>query len=1347
VEAAGFAVRGVPGRASLPYVSRLVAIPSGGTPRVSVVGSAPSEVRDGVALEIAGTPVVRTEPGELLPVPSVEPAAPILDGPWPASPVELGEPFVLRGQRMVAVRIRPFRYDEASRRLWITRELTVRVEFGAAAPRLAGSAGRDRFFEPVLQRALLNYEQGRAFRVRPGAGRSRRAIDRFGSSLFGRGPSAQRAAVLEDDEPEVRVLTDTTGVYALLFDALAVHGYPSGVPIDEVSIHRHEFLEGADPPYGTIELPIEVDDANSNQQFDSGDRILVFVQSWADRARPSVAQREWGIGEAIFATRVRGRNGLRMLPREGWRDAAVVPLASYPFTRVFEQNREFLPTPPDTNTDQFLWTRSSRFATPDSFVFEVNDIDTSGPVAFNVQWQGRAFNTRATWAHIRNARRQITSIADSLSWFGLNLLSLTVNLNGSALTDGESNVFRTWGKTTSFPPDNSADTSVNRFLISYWRWFRALEGWLPCNSAGAAGVFQVDAAGFLSDQIRVYDVTDSTSPQRVTVDPARITFDGAEYTVSFQDSSGSELRRYLVFDAPKVPSADRFGAVPTPRRNLYASTPVDYVMIVPEELQAALAPLVALRQAEGLSVLVAPLESINDEYNGGRKSSYAIQRLLRHAFEDWGTSFVLLAGDGNVDALNQLQESGIDLVPTQKILGPVPANGFYEAIVSDTWYVNFEDVRLPSMYVGRVPARSSSELDAYVAKAIAYENTSGDQTWRRRLLLTADDKYSTQTTFGGSSTTTDYCERPYEMVFLNLSKRVRDIITTEGGLPLTLPEVFDMNYNLHAVATFVDPITGDTCRGITTEIAAAYCQETVTPLMFQRLNAGVMWWNYQGHANPSVLAHESLYLNEGTSLGPRDDLGLFRNNGKPFFFSAFSCHANDFGQERENNSNRGPAIGEEIVMLPLGGAIGSYASAGYESLPTPELRPEHFNTRLARALFTDPPRDITDLYPARPRGSLERGGARALLGEMILLALVENFADVQGDTREDAVGLSYNLLGDPAVRFSLGETQIAVTANGIPVVSGEPVRLFTIGDTLRLDADLGSNVQLTAISLERVEGPNTTVIPTADYTLTPAFPDTGIGGGGGRRFHLVYRTSLSIGSYRYVIRTTDRNGITSQFDAVFQFQTLLRADGVPVNLPGDIVAAAADLKVYVFSPAPITPSSDIRLIVDGNPVVFSEAPVAGGAAGRDWELTLAATTYGNGPHTIVVELLGAPVSTLGFTVSGAVAIHNLMPFPNPFQEENGTRFVFTLAGPSPFDVLIRVYTVGGKLVYTRTERGLPPGPQDIPWDGRDAEGTHLANGVYFFKLVARSDAGSVTKDGRLVKLRRPHHTSIEEETQ
>ncbi len=1321
LHAASLDVTNQPGRPALPYASALIALPPGARAVPRVIASGTEDVRSGVRLASNSRSIIRriddTETFE----PVVEPVDPIVDGPWPPSIVELGEEHTLRRQRMVSVRILPYRYDEASGKLWTRRSVTVRVDFvgGRTAD---GVPSRDAHWDRVLRGSVLNFDQARAWRARPEPLRSR------GTSLLddARGRragelSATAVQAFDEGNAEVRVQTDTTGVYAFRFDDLVTRGYPIGVPIGQVSVHRHEFLENANPSYATVEVPIEVDDANSNAVFDAGDRIVLYVLSWAQRSRASQAQRAWGDGEVFYVTFIADRAPLRLAARPGWRDLTLTPLLSYPYTERFEKIVSYTRLPPDTNSDQFQMSSPLFFPRPDSFVIETHDIDTTGRVTSTVKWGSSRATTHALWAHIRNFRSQFTSLGDSVRWFGLSSFSYTTSIFGSSLTEGPTNVLRTWGKS---PGSDLAYAWLDWLQLTYWRNYHALEGKLDCNSGTTTGAYQIQAYGFNSNALRVYDVTDSLNPVRLAIDPSHIEFDGAEYTISFQDSSASP-RRYWVFDQPKVVPASRMGAVV--RRDLTNSAPSNYLMVVPEAWLALATPLAEFRRAQGYTVLVAPLESVMDEFNGGRRSSYALKRFFKYAFDRWDSEFAVMLGDGSEDPQNLLGDSGADWIPAQKIMGPVPSGDGLESIPSDTWFVSLENPSLPSLFLGRIPAKSPEALSAVIAKLIQYETVTPEQTWRRDMLLVADDKYSTVTEFGGGGgSSTQYCEKDYEKVFKALSDSLRVIVVRDAGLSLGNVEVFNLDYYLRAgeVEPFRIAANGDTCR-IRVDQTQVRTRAVVSPFVFARLNQGRLWWNFQGHANQYILSHESIYLN-----GAFDDDKQYLNNvGKPFLFTAFSCHANGFAAAREEAL--GPSIGEDLVMLPDRGAIAAWASAGYEILPTPVERSEHLNTRLARQLFADPPRDPQD------------NAARVVLGEAIVSTLLVNYSAEFAPTERD-VAKSYLLLGDPATRISVGAPQIVVTANGVPVTHGEPVRLFSFGDTLRLEALVASNVRIQTLTVEFRDQAGSRIMNPSEYIVSPAFPDTGAGSSGGNRFSISIGSRLSAGSYRYVIRSVDRAGVASQFDVVFEFQTVLRAGGEPIR-PNDPVRADADLSVLILSPGPIDPGTDIELLLNGTPLAFAAAPFQGDTTRREYVLSWNHAPYAVGTYAVTVRLGGQDVALFSFTVSDQSGFADLMAFPNPFDDELGTRFSFTFTGAQPFDLLLRVYTVSGRLIYQRIDRGLQPGYHQLAWDGRDDEGQKLANGIYFYKMLAKSDAGDVVEQGRLVKLRRPRRADPEGE--
>ena len=384
-----------PGRPKLPYATAVIAVPLGAGITATVIGEGAEEVVDGVRLTLGERGVVRVEP-EGLGYSSVrEPVPPIQDGAWPRSPVEVGEPFTVRRQRMVVVQLQPFRYDVDTERLWTRRELTVRVSFtGARSGPSAAGAAEDRGFEPIFESTVLNYEQGRAWReARPVLGRGLFARPQ---GLRAGPPGTVAVAAFDEDEPEVRVRIAQTGAWALSADSLLDKGYPAGVPIDEVSVHRHEYvpsIAAPNPPYVTFEVRVEVEDADGDGFFTAGDNIVFYAQSWWERSglayAASHAQRSWGEADFVYATRVNTpRQGLRIQTRSGWGGLTLTPLPSYPYYQRWEQNTSYNSAPRDTMQDPYMWITNPLFATPTELTFETHDIDTSQPASAGLFWVG-----------------------------------------------------------------------------------------------------------------------------------------------------------------------------------------------------------------------------------------------------------------------------------------------------------------------------------------------------------------------------------------------------------------------------------------------------------------------------------------------------------------------------------------------------------------------------------------------------------------------------------------------------------------------------------------------------------------------------------------------------------------------------------------------------------------------------------------------------------------------------------------------------------------------------------------------------------------------------------------------
>jgi hypothetical protein len=74
-------------------------------------------------------------------------------------------------------------------------------------------------------------------------------------------------------------------------------------------------------------------------------------------------------------------------------------------------------------------------------------------------------------------------------------------------------------------------------------------------------------------------------------------------------------------------------------------------------------------------------------------------------------------------------------------------------------------------------------------------------------------------------------------------------------------------------------------------------------------------------------------------------------------------------------------------------------------------------------------------------------------------------------------------------------------------------------------------------------------------------------------------------------------------------------------------------------------------------------------------------------------------------------------YPNPFNPSTTIRFSL----PNPGHVTLSIYTMTGQKVRTLIDRPLQAGWQHIVWDGKDAHGMTVVNGIYVYQL--ESDFG------------------------
>jgi hypothetical protein len=94
--------------------------------------------------------------------------------------------------------------------------------------------------------------------------------------------------------------------------------------------------------------------------------------------------------------------------------------------------------------------------------------------------------------------------------------------------------------------------------------------------------------------------------------------------------------------------------------------------------------------------------------------------------------------------------------------------------------------------------------------------------------------------------------------------------------------------------------------------------------------------------------------------------------------------------------------------------------------------------------------------------------------------------------------------------------------------------------------------------------------------------------------------------------------------------------------------------------------------------------------------------------------------TITFQVGGEFALKEIANHPNPFSDE--TWFTYVLTQPVE-SVEIKIYTSAGRRIYHLKDVPARQGYNEILWDGADKNGKEVANGVYFYKIIARTQDG------------------------
>ena len=1311
------------GSPSLPNQGFPFGLPEGASARIVRAVTLSTSAFDG--LPPAPVPQRSIVPSDPLPsqqfryIPNAEVYA--SDRSFPLETVSLGPAYGFRHQRVQSLIVRPLHVVPSTGHYEMVRELEVELRFDTApgAPALGRrmSVRTDApGWDETYDRLLVNPNSSREFRTR--------AVPIPETPVVGPG------------DTYVRLRLGGSGLSRIPYTDLEAQGWPAGIAVGSVRVEERGYNKTLANPVTVASIPRRVEDTNQNGTFDAGDFVIFYGQNYQDRFNPPITDSRYSYFHTYWVTPSDGP-GTDFNVVDGFpSDTLYTPLTSFLQTQHFEKNLTYINNPKDSLPyiypiyDALYWLQLRDSQTGDRKIvdlpFSIGDLAPGGNFRVRARWQG--VNTLlATHTHVAALdlngqvllpEGQATTFCDleQFLWDPPTKQPMAGLLNAgqNTLTVKAHNSDNLNGCTYGQSSNDFSGAMFDWFEVIYDRFLLAHQNQLAFNTGDSTGYVELAVPGFTLPNVLVLDVTNPLTTFELT---PNIMNNGGTYTATIRVTVGSTQRKFLaivpqsVTGLPTSPYTLPPDLGPKvidrglPRDLIAEGQGSDYILVTHPSLRQAWQPLVDHREAEGHTVFVCDVWEIYDQFAGGDKTPWAIQRFLTQAFRNWdpAPSFVMLGGDANEDYRKDTADSNPDWVPTMMHFGAVPGTSGPELAGTDSWYVQFLrpgdsefiDV-LPEMNEARVPAGSVAEVSDFVQKILNYENMGPGDDWRRRGFFLADDQYSS-----GISNAAAYCWETSESVFKATSIAMVDSIHVKAGLNTFRADTLFLADYLDTVAALnrhPNPGTRD-CPGNAASIATFnYTRQHLTPAVLDTLSHGTLIWEFTGHGNRSQITHEGLLLHSSLSL---HDMDKVLNFGKPFLFMGYACHLIEFEYAGEAGAGF-DNIGEALLMAQNRGAIGVFASTSYEWLSTNP----YAQIYTTRPLFWNLPRDPD-------------GRPRRLWGEAMTRGIVQMVMEHPFDFGVQDMPRTYQTFGDPALRIDIAPGSWGfVQVDGSPWTYGPTLTAQSFTDTLDVTAIVADDVDISTVRAFN----DSVQIPQSLVVVTPPSPTQE----GVQPYQVQVRTPLYLGSYDLKLVAKDWTNRDATLVLPVRFETAFDADGrIIVN--NDPVDPGAVIGITVNSPVPLS-SAGLEVWLDGT--ASSLVPTGGPNV---WHVQVPGP-WSQGTHTVELRVsdpnatcIPGPcplVRSITFVSSGTanLALKQVYFYPNPVEAEDGA-FVYEL-NKNGVHGQVTIYSLAGRRVR-RDDSPVRAGLNSYRWDLRDEKGDRVANGVYLFVLRLEGSDGEL----------------------
>lgn len=274
---------------------------------------------------------------------------------------------------------------------------------------------------------------------------------------------------------------------------------------------------------------------------------------------------------------------------------------------------------------------------------------------------------------------------------------------------------------------------INWIEIDYDRLFVASNDRLIFR-ANERGRQTFEVSGLADRAVDVFETSDIHRPVRLQNYEWVESADGGKVRFSASPQESSEFLVQSQSERREIPEA----TFNQPSFWKETSNGADYIVITHEDFTAAANRLTEYRAAQGLRTATVQIQDVYDEFAFGEFGPQAIRDFLSYAYHHWEApkpQFVVMFGDAYLDYHDNLKTGSINYIPSQQI-----NTELIGLTVSDNWFVQVDgDDKIPDLYLGRIPVRTSEEAERVVDRIIQYESSPQLGDWSSKIALIADD--------------------------------------------------------------------------------------------------------------------------------------------------------------------------------------------------------------------------------------------------------------------------------------------------------------------------------------------------------------------------------------------------------------------------------------------------------------------------------------------------------------------------------------------------------------------------------------------------------------------------------